>query len=75
MIFVQAVALVTILYALVWSRLRLVQSEQHKISYGQMSKRDKERQANLTIICNCNDVECVNMLRMRKLPFFSCTTC
>jgi hypothetical protein len=42
MIFVQAVALVTILYALVWSRLRLVQSEQHKISYGQMSKRDKE---------------------------------
>jgi hypothetical protein len=35
-----------------------------------MSKRDDERQANLRIIYNCNDVECVNMHRMRKGPFF-----
>jgi hypothetical protein len=68
-VFVQAAALITTLYALVLSRLRLGQSEQHHISYGPMSKRDEERQANLRIIYNCNDVECVNMLRMRRAPF------
>jgi len=35
-----------------------------------MSKRDEERQANLNKMYNCNDVECVNMLRMRRAPFF-----
>jgi hypothetical protein len=70
MLFVQAAALVTTLYALVWSRIRLVQSEQQHISYGPMSKRDEERQVNLRIIYNCNNVECVNMLRMRRTPFF-----
>ncbi|WVZ70927.1 hypothetical protein U9M48_019556, partial [Paspalum notatum var. saurae] len=40
------------------------------IAYGPMWKRDEERQANLDIIYNCNDVECVNMLRMRSTPFF-----
>jgi hypothetical protein len=75
MLFVQAAALVTTLYALVWSRIRLVQSEQQHISYGPMSKRYEERQANLRIIYNCNNVECVNMLRMRRAPFFTCATC
>jgi hypothetical protein len=75
MLFVQAAALVTTLYALVWSRIRLVQSEQQHISYGPMSKRDEERQVNLRIIYNCNNVECVNMLRMRRTPFFTCATC
>jgi hypothetical protein len=69
MLFVHAAALVTALYALLWSRLRLVQSEQQHISYGPMSKRDEERQANLRIVYNCNDVECVNMLIMRRAPF------
>jgi hypothetical protein len=72
MLFVQAATLVTAMYALVWSRLRLVQSEQQHISYGPMSKRDEERQANLRIIYKCNDIECVNMLRMRRTPFHLC---
>jgi hypothetical protein len=70
MLFVQAAGLVTALYALVWSGLRLKESEPLKISYGPMSNRDEERQANLTLIYNSNDVECVNMIRMRRAPFF-----
>jgi hypothetical protein len=31
---------------------------------------DEERRRNLNLIYNCNDVECVNMLRMRRAPFF-----
>jgi hypothetical protein len=31
---------------------------------------DAERQANLDKIYNCTDIESVNMLRMRKAPFF-----
>jgi hypothetical protein len=70
MLFVQAAGLITTLYALVWSRLRLKESEPLQISYGPMSKRDEERQANLTLIYNSNDVECVNMIRMRIPLFF-----
>jgi predicted chitinase len=36
-----------------------------------MSAMDQERQANLDKIYNCNDIECVNMLRMRRAPFFN----
>jgi hypothetical protein len=36
-----------------------------------MSAMDVERQANLNKIYNCNDIECVNMLRMRRAPFFN----
>jgi hypothetical protein len=37
----------------------------------QMSAMDLERQANLNLIYNCNDIECINMLRMRIAPFFN----
>jgi hypothetical protein len=70
MLFVQAAALVITLYALVWSRLKLKIFEPLQISYGPMSKRDEERKANLTLIYNSNDVECVNMIRIRRTPFF-----
>ena len=46
------------------------QCEPPRLTYGPMSKRDEERQANLNKMYNCNDVECVNMLRMRRAPFF-----
>jgi hypothetical protein len=36
-----------------------------------MSTMDEERQMNLNKIYNCNDVECVNMLRMRRAPFLA----
>ena len=39
------------------------------IIYDPMLARDMERMANLNYIYNCNDVEAVNMLRMRRTPF------
>jgi hypothetical protein len=35
---------------------------------------DVERQANVDKIYNCTDIESVNILRMRKAPFFSWLT-
>lgn len=42
-----------------------------RITYAPMSAMDAERQANLNLIFNCNDIECVSMLRMRRAPFFT----
>ena len=67
---VQAVALITAMYAFMFTSLRLRQQFRPQISYGPMYVMDEERQRNLNLIYNCNDVECVNMLRMRRAPFF-----
>ena len=40
------------------------------ITYGPMLQRDIERQANLQFIYQSNDVQCVELLRMRRTPFF-----
>jgi hypothetical protein len=40
------------------------------LTYAPLSQMDEERQKNLNLIYNCNDIECVSMLRMRREPFF-----
>jgi hypothetical protein len=40
------------------------------VSYGSMLQRDQERIANLNWIYNRNDVEAVQVLRMRRAPFY-----
>jgi hypothetical protein len=40
-----------------------------QVSYGLMLQRDQERIANLNYIYNKNDVDAVQMLRMRRSPF------
>jgi hypothetical protein len=40
------------------------------VTYGPMLARDEERIANLKYIYNTNDVEVVQMLRMRRVPFY-----
>ncbi|KAL6848265.1 hypothetical protein ACP4OV_022393 [Aristida adscensionis] len=72
MLIVHAAALVTTMYAFFVSRIRLSQARRSRpqVTYAPMSSMDIERQANLDKIYNCNDVECVNMLRMRRAPFF-----
>jgi hypothetical protein len=70
MLFARAAALVAAMYALLFARIRMIQSSRPQISYGPLSKWDEERQKNLDLIYNYNDVECVNMLRMRRAPFF-----
>jgi hypothetical protein len=71
MLVARAAALITAMYSLLMARLRVLECERPRISYGPMCIRDKERQKNLNIMYNYNDIECVNMLRMRRLPFFS----
>ncbi|XP_071681742.1 protein ALP1-like [Lolium perenne] len=41
------------------------------VSYGPMLQRDQERLANLNYIYNCNDVEAIQMLRMRRAIFYA----
>jgi hypothetical protein len=74
-LFARAGALITAMYALLFARLRMIESERPQISYGPMSIRDEERQRNLNLIYNYNDIECVNMLRMRRTPFLVCVPC
>jgi len=70
MLIIHATALITAMYALLFSRIRMVQNARPQITYAPMSAMDEERQKNLNKIYNCNDVECVDMLRMRRAPFF-----
>ncbi|WVZ74709.1 LOW QUALITY PROTEIN: hypothetical protein U9M48_022862 [Paspalum notatum var. saurae] len=63
-LYVQAAALITALYAFLLSRLRLQERSQPVLAYGPLSKMDEQRQHNLNLIYNCNDVECgKNLLR------------
>jgi hypothetical protein len=41
----------------------------NRLTYGPMLQRDQERIANLNYIYNCNDVEAIQMLRIRRDPF------
>jgi hypothetical protein len=70
MLIVQAAGIVAAMYAFMMSRLRVGQTSRPRISYAPMSATDEERQRNLNKIYNSNDVECVNMIRMRRAPFF-----
>ena len=49
---------------------RRVRGQTPTITYGLMLQRDIERQANLSYIYNSDDVHCVNLLRMKRAPFF-----
>ena len=71
MLVIKAVAFVSVIYAYFMSRLRVARNSQPRITYAPMSDMDEERQANLNKIFNCNDIECVNMLRMCRAPLFN----
>jgi hypothetical protein len=66
----RAAALITAMYALLFARLRMHHESRPQITYGPLRIMDEERQKNLDLIYNYNDVECVSMLRMRRAPFF-----
>jgi hypothetical protein len=72
MLIVQVTALITALYTFMMTsiRVRLVEEFRPTITYGPMHVMDEERQRNLNLIYNSNDIEYVNMLRMRRAPFF-----
>jgi hypothetical protein len=68
---IQAATFVSTVYAYLIARLRMARSSQPRMTYAPMSAMDLERQANLNLIYNCNDTECINMLCMRRTPFFN----
>jgi hypothetical protein len=41
-----------------------------RVTYGLMFQRDIERQTNLRFIYESDDIQCVELLRMSKVPFF-----
>lgn len=51
-----------------WFRRRAQNAR--SVTYGPMADRDQQRMNNLNYIYNSDDVHCVNLLRMRKAPFF-----
>jgi hypothetical protein len=75
MLFAHVVALISAMYALLFARIGLLHCSRPQLNYGPMSKWDEERQKNLDLIYNYNDVACVNMLHRRKAPFLGCATC
>jgi hypothetical protein len=68
----QAVALVVVIQAwiLLLHKRAVMRIAYPQVSYGPMLQRDQERIANLNWIYNKNEVEAVQMLRMRRAPFY-----
>jgi hypothetical protein len=63
---------VMIVVVAVWFFLsfRRRRQQARSIPYGPMLERDIERQNNLQFIFESDDTHCVNLLRMRRAPFF-----
>ena len=57
---------------LMWFRRRVEDSR--SVTYGPMAERDKQRMNNLRYIYESDDVHCVNLLRMKRAPFFNFAT-
>ncbi|WVZ89944.1 hypothetical protein U9M48_036289 [Paspalum notatum var. saurae] len=55
-------------WVFVWFRRRC--EESRSVTYGPMLQRDIERIANLRFIYESDDTHCVNLLRMKRAPFF-----
>ena len=62
MFFARATDLVAAMYALLFARIRMIQSSWPEISYGPLCKWDEERQKNLDLFYNYNmlSVEGIN---------------
>jgi len=45
-------------------------ADARSVTYGPMVERDEQRINNLRYIYESDDVHCVNLLRMRRAPFF-----
>jgi hypothetical protein len=66
----QAAGMVVVMVSFVVNRLRRI-SEEETIPYGPRTEAEKHRQSTLQMMCNYNDVECIAMLRMKRVPLFS----
>ena len=53
-----------------WFLARLRSRSRPSITYAPMSARDDQWQNNLAFIYQSSDIQCVELLRMRRTPFF-----
>ncbi|XP_072150600.1 protein ALP1-like [Setaria viridis] len=65
-----AAALVAVVAAWFFLWFRRRSEDARSITYGPMAERDRERNSNLRFIYESDDVHCVNLLKMRRAPFF-----
>ena len=63
-------ALVCVICAWMTVRFRRLANSRPAITYGPLSAREEERQNNLRFIYHSKDIQCVELLRMRRQPFF-----
>jgi hypothetical protein len=66
----RAAALVAVMTAWLFIIFRRLSRSRRGITYGPLSARDEERNMNLRFIYHSDDRRCVELLRMRKAPFF-----
>jgi hypothetical protein len=57
-------------WVLILHKRAVMRAAYPQVSYGPMLERYQERIANLNYIYNMNDVEVVQMVRMRRAPFY-----
>ncbi|KAL6595657.1 hypothetical protein ACP70R_047997 [Stipagrostis hirtigluma subsp. patula] len=67
---VRGSALVVVVCAWLFVRFRRRIGARRSITYGPMLHRDRERAANLRFIYESDDSHCVELLRMKRAPFF-----
>ncbi|KAL6649400.1 hypothetical protein ACP70R_013624 [Stipagrostis hirtigluma subsp. patula] len=67
---VRGSALVVVVCAWMFVRFRRRVGARRSITYGPMLHRDRERAANLRFIYESDDSHCVELLRMKRAPFF-----
>ena len=63
-----AMVVVVVVWCFLWFRRR--RQAARSITYGPMVERDIQQQNNLRFIYESDDTHCVNLLRMRRAPFF-----
>jgi hypothetical protein len=66
----QAAGMVAVMVCFVVSRLRKIAGDE-SIPYEPRTHAERHRQSTLQMMYNYNDTECIAMLRMIRVPFFS----
>ena len=67
----QATAMVVVMVAFLFSRVKRLRGEDEPIVYGPRAVADEHRRINLDLIYNSTDKECIAMLRMSMAHFFA----
>lgn len=67
---IRGAALVVVVSAWLFVRFRRMSRSLRALPFGPMFERDQQRMNNLNFIYESNDMQCVELLRMKRAPFF-----